>query len=106
MADFLHHLNQMSCPICGSELIKEEKGSIHSNGHREESQSFECGFKHRYEPSFMGIRVTEQCPQHVSQMEKRQKLEAVKNALDEVLRLADIDEELKYKVKNYGWQYI
>jgi hypothetical protein len=98
----LSHLNHLSCPICGSRLVREEQDQQHSNGDWNERQDFACGFSHVYSPNH-GKRVSKDCPNDPKVEEKERKRQLVRNSLRELLGAADVDEEFKKHVATWGW---
>lgn len=98
----LEHLNQLSCPTCGSHLIREERDQQHCNGHWNERQDFACGFSHTYSPNFLQVFVFKECPKNTVAAEKARKRSLTKEALNQVLATADVDDEFKSALF-YGW---
>ncbi len=96
-------LNHGCCPTCSSRLIAETRWGKHCNGHWNERQEFSCGFTHDFSPNFMRVEVSRECPKNPAEAQKRLKRTKVRDALEQMLSEADVDDDFKKRTRNYGW---
>lgn len=73
----IRDISETKCSMCGAGISSEKWEGQHTNGHRNEYRSFDCGKKLRFSPNFMKVLVENDCernPLHKEIMEKGRKV--------------------------------
>ena len=89
----LDNIKEMSCPICGEEIIAEERRFNNIKGEYLERRAFACGKILRYSPVYKQIETIQECTRTPEDKEinvKRDKLR--KKLVEIVMDEKDIDE--------------
>lgn len=80
----LKHIKAETCPECGAGIRSATVGDMHSNGHRNETVSYNCYSEYHFSPNFMEIEVIRMCPQTA---ESRRLTRARQDCLDAARKL-------------------
>lgn len=103
----LDKIKQEVCPHCNSLPIAETKDKQHSNGHWNESRTFECGHKLKFSPNFMAVSTCQfnECPNTPENLEKvKVRADALAKVNAYILKLScddDYKDKLKRAVNGY-----
>jgi len=72
----IKHVVNARCPICGAEAVmvklSHRNGVVrcHTNGKRQETVEYACGYKVCYSPTFYREEIVVNCPNSLEELEK------------------------------------
>jgi|GEM_PF-2280805 len=108
----LRHIKETSCPICGCNIIENErveldkfsdklKVRLHCNGQQWEHRTFACGQRLSWIPNFNDVEISEfyVCSNNQEYIERKQKREKSKEwVIQYINSLETVDQEFKERM--------